>query len=398
MPGKKGRKEKDRKEEKKEPEKEPVLPDGPKTHVVGSWSSVMSLNEAVARVAPGDRVLIYPFDKKGTPYDEQMVLNRDIFVTGSGVGDDPVTITAARGESLGASVGVELSGCTVAAVVDQEGVTLAHAAGVGKGWFVTGVDGVEVCGDPAKLAALFAKGRGTVTVEFRQSVTGDSRPVIGGGLVSSAASATITDLVVRGGVAVKEGKLSATGCVFSHASNVLTLWPYSKPEVRRCRFASATKACVYCFPHSMGIVERCDFVGGAQQGTCALFLDNGNTKFVSNTIRGHSTGVYVTCDADADKGRVEKPLLQENDIADVSGTGVHIDKCADAHCKRNTISRCGYWGITVSGNARGTFSKNVVDGKVRVLQGSHPQFVANRISDRLIDYNDQGTTALDERY
>lgn len=378
-----------------------MLPDGPKTHVVGSWSAVKSVGEAVRRCEAGDKVLVYPLDEARTPYEEEVHLDREVVVTGSGCGDDPVDITAAKGETLAASLGVELQGCTVTGVNDQPdaGPTLAHAAGVQKGWFLAAVDGKETHGKAEALDSLWSGAGGSIAASFKASLTGDERPVMAGGIVVTAKNVVLSDLILRGGVNVQDGGLTATGCLFSDASNLLTLWPYTKPHIQRCRFTSATKSCVYCFPHSAGTIEHCDLSpGGGGEGSSGVFADNGNTTFVSNTIRGHSTAIYITCDAGADKGRLNKPLFQGNEITDASGTGVHLDNASDATFKKNTIRRCGHWGITVSGKAKGTFSHNVVDCRVRIMQGSRPQFVSNLISDRVTDHNDQGTSALDETY
>eukprot|EP01062_Namystynia_karyoxenos_P059318 TRINITY_DN50762_c0_g1_i1.p1 TRINITY_DN50762_c0_g1~~TRINITY_DN50762_c0_g1_i1.p1 ORF type:complete len:427 (+),score=142.61 TRINITY_DN50762_c0_g1_i1:82-1281(+) len=399
MPAKGKKKDKDKKEEKKEPEQEPVLPDGKKTHVVGGWSALRSIGDALQRAEPGDRVLVHALDPAaGTAYEEQVTVTRDIPVVGAGVGNDPLVIEAPRLATLGASLGATLAGCTVEAVNDQEGVTLAHAAGVQKGWVITALDGALTRGDPEKLAAAWAKSLRSVSVTLRRYVGPDKRPVIGGGLVSTAPAASLANLVIKGGVQLREGALSATGCTLSHAPNLLTLWPWTKPDVRGCKFRGASKACVYCYPHSMGVVEACEMTGDPKAGSCALFIDNGNTKFVGNTIKGHTTGVYVTCDAEADKGRLERPEIKANEIADISGTGIHLDRCCDANCRKNTVRQCAYWGVTVSGGARGTLSNNVVDSKVRIMQGCRPQLVANRISARVVDYNDQGTRALEPHY
>lgn len=113
------------------------------------------------------------------------------------------------------------------------------------------------------------------------------------------------------------------------------------------------------------------------------------------------------CDSKEDKAHgtrygnaygIQTPLIQGNDITDIAGTGIHLDLGADAHFKKNTILQCGYWGVTVSGGAKGVLAKNTVDSKVRICEGSRPRMQGNLISARVVDYNDRGTRALDERY
>lgn len=212
--------------------------------------------------------------------------------------------TAQCAAGLAAALGVELAGLVVSGIVPDGEASKTQTptppgvppATVQKKWILAEVNGrgwpegsdaqfQAGAGDAAEQvaqwlrAAIDLDGKRT-RVAFRSSLGGDTRPVIGLGLESKAQKVALRGLIIRGGVRVRDGVLRVGGCDFAGATdeepNLLSIDPYAAPEVRRCRFRGAKKACVYCYPHSKGSVEDCDIIGENGSG-CGIFMDNGAT-------------------------------------------------------------------------------------------------------------------------
>eukprot|EP01063_Lacrimia_lanifica_P023608 TRINITY_DN31225_c0_g1_i1.p1 TRINITY_DN31225_c0_g1~~TRINITY_DN31225_c0_g1_i1.p1 ORF type:complete len:309 (+),score=135.28 TRINITY_DN31225_c0_g1_i1:79-1005(+) len=225
-------------------------------------------------------------------------------------------------------------------------------------------------------------------------------PVIRGGMVIRAEKVTLEGVRFESSLTVEQGKHAVSNCEFDGNTNLLCLWPYSDTAVSGCKFTTRGKAAIYSFSHAKGSITKCEITGDpAQQGTSGIVLDNSCTIIDGNTISGTTTGVYCFCaDAAADKAELNSPVIKNNTINGVSGTGVHLDKGANCTFTNNTITNSAYWAVNVSEKATGTFTKNAVHDKVRIRAGCRPLLAQNKITARVINENDVGTISMQERY
>ena len=203
-------------------------------------------------------------------------------------------------------------------------------------------------------------------------------PVLRQGMTVQA-DCTVSNLRFEGsGLVIEKGAPRVTGCSFSGAANLLTIHPYSAPTVADCTFHSEDKSSVYCFPHSKGSLSKCTFTGGDDRSesapsTCAVTMDNSATAIKNNEIVGTTTGIYAFCaEPVRDPRQLEKPTIQSNVLSECKGTGFHLDRGANCQFQSNTIKGSGYWGLTVSGAATGTFTKNHIHDCVRIREGAKP--------------------------
>eukprot|EP01064_Diplonema_japonicum_P010211 TRINITY_DN17539_c0_g1_i1.p1 TRINITY_DN17539_c0_g1~~TRINITY_DN17539_c0_g1_i1.p1 ORF type:complete len:326 (+),score=55.96 TRINITY_DN17539_c0_g1_i1:53-979(+) len=308
MPPKRGKKKDDKKDDKKEVEVEPERPDGKKTILVGGWSQVQDMAQAVGLVTPdSENIIVMP-----GVYEDRIVLE-----------DLPAGLEV-QGENVVWSKGVE-----VGSKVAIKGITLKGDSVVGKstGW-------------------------------------------------------------------------AFLDCIFEDGNNLLTLHPGVDGTVKNCVFRKNVKSCVYCFPQAKGVVEGCTFQGDGGALTAGVTCDNSATKFHKNLFNTLATGAYIFCSVppSSPSDPPATPTLSSCTFSSCTGTAVHIDKSATVVFKNNNVHASGYWGVTVSNGAAGTFTGNTITDKVRIREGCRPVLSKNQISERLLNENLKGTISMQECY
>ena len=286
MPPRKGKKKDDKKDDKKEQEKEPERPDGQKTWIVGGWSEIQQVGDALIKATEGDKILLNP----GTYSDVEIT--------------KPACISGYDHPELGS-------------------------------------------------------------------------PILSKGFTCLSDNVTMSNLVIHGDSIIQQGNnIIISKCKFLEGTNLLSIWPYSDPRITECIFSNADKGCLYCFPNAKGVITKCEISGTGKEGSCGIILDNAATKISSNIIKGPSTGIYAFCQMGSQEQEILRPEILKNDISFCTGTGFHLDNYGDVLFKGNVLEGIGYWAVSISNKATGTFSDNTIKDKIRIKAGCKPTLIS----------------------
>ena len=179
--------------------------------------------------------------------------------------------------------------------------------------------------------------------------------------------------------------------MFSGGQRQLVINHYCAPVIKGNKFTGASQSSIACLPLSAPTLEGNSICDGEKPNDLGILLQDSLATVTKNTLERLTTGIFVT-------GDKNKPIVSDNKIKNVTGTGLFLVGGTMASIKKNIIGDCEYYGLQVDGGATSEVVSNTIDGKVRIARGSHPVFRANTITRQFLDLNEDRAVPFENVY